>query len=138
MANISWTSISINSFFNTSLGNPSSAFSGIYNSLNDAALIKSGSYHKLMDSYYKTMKTSSDTASSTETKKEDTTTEKTTSRKSTVMDELLSHEKKSSVIKNTVLDDLLSSDKKDSAASTYNNTGNKTQTTAATTIDQSI
>lgn len=140
MANISWTSSSINSFFNTSLGNPSYNLSGIYNSLNDAALIKSGSYYKLMDSYYKTVKSSDETTTSTttDTKTEETTTEKTSSRKSTVMDELLSHETKSSVIKNTVLDDLLSDEKKDSAASTYDSTGNKTQTAAATTIDQSI
>lgn len=138
MANISWTSSSINSFFNTSLGNPSSNFSGIYNSLNDAALIKSGSYHKLMDSYYKTLKSSEKTSTSTESKTEETTTEKTSSRKSTVMDELLSHETKSPSVTNKVLDELLSDEKKDSAASTYDSTGSKTQTAAATTIDQSI
>ena len=67
MTNITWTSSSINSFFNTSLGNPKSAFSGIYSSLGDAALIKSGSYYRLMDSYYKTMKSSDETSSDKKT-----------------------------------------------------------------------
>ena len=49
MANISWTSSSINSFFNTSLGNPTSAFGSLYSSLGDASLIKRGTYHKLME-----------------------------------------------------------------------------------------
>lgn len=138
MANISWTSSSINSFFNTSLGNPKSAFSGIYSSLNDAALIKSGTYHRLMDSYYKTMKSSDEDSSSAKTETKDTTTEKTSSRKSTVMDELLNHNKKGASIKNTVLDELLSDNKKDSAASTYDSSGSKTQATTATTIDQTI
>ncbi len=150
MANISWTSSSINSFFNTSLGNPSSAFSGIYNSLSDSAMIKSGSYYKLMDSYYKTVKTESaadkttDTATKTETKKNTTVLDQLLSKeekKSTVsnkiLDELLSKEEKKSTVSNKVLDELLSSEKKDVTAATYDSTGAKTQT-AASTIDQSI
>lgn len=138
MANISWTSSSINSFFNTSLGNPSSAFSGIYNSLSDSALIKSGSYYKLMDSYYKTVKKSS--ASSTDTSS-DTKTESTTESKSKitnkVLDELLSKETKTSTVSNNILDELVTSCKQDSAACTYDSTGAKTQTSEST-IDQSI
>ena len=79
MANISWTSSSINSFFNTSLGNPTSAFGSLYSSL-----IKRGTYHKLMDSYYSSVKNSdskADTSSKTDTSKADTSTDKTTTKK---------------------------------------------------------
>ncbi len=137
MANISWTSSSINSFFNTSLGNPKSAFSGLYSSLNDAALIKSGSYHRLMDSYYKTMKSSDETSSDKKT--ESTTQSESGSKiKNKVLDELLSKEKKESKVSNKILDELLTSEKTKSTAATYDNTGSKTQAAASTTIDQSI
>ncbi len=137
MANISWTSSSINSFFNTSLGNPKSAFSGLYSSLNDAALIKSGSYHRLMDSYYKTMKSSDETSSDKKT--ESTTQSESSSKiKNKVLDELLSKEKKESKVSNKILDELLTSEKTKSTAATYDNTGSKTQAAASTTIDQSI
>lgn len=137
MANISWTSSSINSFFNTSLGNPKSAFSGLYSSLNDAALIKSGSYHKLMDSYYKTMKSSDETSSDQKT--ESTTKSESGSKiKNEILDELLSKEKKESKVSNKILDELLTSEKTKSTAATYDNTGSKTQAAASTTIDQSI
>lgn len=139
MANISWTSSSINSFFNTSLGNPSSSFSGIYSSLSDASLIKRGVYHKLMDSYYSSLKdsnvTSSDKASSN--KKTETTTEKKAPISNNVIDELLSEKNKKPTISNKVLDELLSDEKKDSASCTYDSTGAKTQTSEST-IDQSI
>lgn len=84
MANISWTSSSINSFFNTSLGNPTSAFGNLYSSLGDASLIKRGTYHKLMDSYYSSVKNSdskADTSSKTDTSKDSTSTDKTTTKK---------------------------------------------------------
>ena len=84
MANISWTSSSINSFFNTALGNPTSAFGSLYSSLGDASLIKRGTYHKLMDSYYSSVKNSdskADTSSKTDTSKADTSTDKTTTKK---------------------------------------------------------
>lgn len=84
MANISWTSSSINSFFNTSLGNPTSALGSLYSSLGDASLIKRGTYHKLMDSYYSSVKNSdskADTSSKTDTSKADTSTDKTTTKK---------------------------------------------------------
>ena len=137
MANISWTSSSINSFFNTSLGNPSSAFSGIYSSLNDAALIKSGSYYRLMDSYYKTMKTSNETSS--DTKIESTKESESGSKiKNKVLDELLCKETKEIKVSNNILDELLTSEKTKSTAATYDSTGSKTQAAAATTIDQTI
>ena len=78
MANISWTSSSINSFFNTSLGNPTSAFGSLYSSLGDASLIKRGTYHKLMDSYYSSVKNSDSKA---DTSKDSTSTDKTTTKK---------------------------------------------------------
>lgn len=84
MANISWTSSSINSFFYTSLGNPTSAFGSLYSSLGDASLIKRGTYHKLMDSYYSSVKNSdskADTSSKTDTSKDSTSTDKTTTKK---------------------------------------------------------
>lgn len=77
MANISWTSSSINSYFKTSLGNKSSVFDSVYSSLSDSALIKSGSYGKLMKSYYATLK-----------KEESTSTDKAKTS-SSALDELL-------------------------------------------------
>lgn len=84
MANISWTSSSINSFFNTSLGNPTSAFGSLYSSLGDASLIKKGTYRKLMDSYYSTVKKSdskTDASGKTDTSKDSTSTDKATTKK---------------------------------------------------------
>lgn len=137
MANITWTSSSINSFFNTSLGNPKSAFSGIYSSLGDAALIKSGSYYRLMDSYYKTMKSSDETSSD---KKTDSTqdSESGSKIKNKVLDELLSKEKKETKVSNNILDELLSSEQTKSTTATYDSSGNKTQAVVSTTINQTI
>lgn len=137
MANITWTSSSINSFFNTSLGNPKSAFSGIYSSLGDAALIKSGSYYRLMDSYYKTMKSSDETSSD---KKTDSTkdSESGSNIKNKVLDELLSKEKKETKVSNNILDELLSSEQTKSTTATYDSSGNKTQAVVSTTINQTI
>ena len=137
MANITWTSSSINSFFNTSLGNPKSAFSGIYSSLGDAALIKSGSYYRLKDSYYKTMKSSDETSSD---KKTDSTkdSESGSKIKNKVLDELLSKEKKETKVSNNILDELLSSEQTKSTTATYDSSGNKTQAVVSTTINQTI
>lgn len=137
MANITWTSSSINSFFNTSLGNPKSAFSGIYSSLGDAALIKSGSYYRLMDSYYKTMKSSDETSSD---KKTDSTkdSESGSKIKNKVLDELLSKEKKETKVSNNILDELLSSEQTKSTTATYDSSGNKTQAVVSTAINQTI
>ena len=140
MANISWTSSSINSFFNTSL-NTNSPFSNIYSSLNDAAMIKSGSYKKLMTSYVDELKSSSsdDTTSSSDstTKKKAnayTYDKNSSTAKSSitnkVLDELLEHKPYSSSIKNTVLDKLL---QKDDTVTTEDGTiTNKTETTTDT------
>ena len=82
MANIQWTSSSINSFFNTSLNQKTTGFNGLYSLLGDASLIRSGSYYKLMDAYYKNVK-NQNTESTSETKEsakteesKDTNTEK--------------------------------------------------------------
>ena len=109
MSSIFWNSTSINNYFNTSLGNPNYSFGNVYSALNDASLIKSGTYGKLMDSYFSTVKSSdaSDSASNTDNKT-------SSPIKNTVLDDLLSHEKKESTVKNTVLDELLSDEPKKS------------------------
>lgn len=57
MANIQWTSSSINSFFQTSLNQKNTTgFNSMYSLLGDASMIRSGSYYKLMDAYYKEVK----------------------------------------------------------------------------------
>lgn len=73
MANIQWTSSAIQSYFNTSLNRKdSSGLNNMYQLLNDAALIKSGSYHKLVDSYYAELKkTASSSSTAAKTDKED-------------------------------------------------------------------
>lgn len=146
MANISWTSTSINNFFNSSLGNPSYTFGNLYSSLGNASLIKSGTYKRLMDSYYSSVVNSKEESSN----KTDTSTTDT-SKKETVLDKLLSKESNGAKIKNTVLDDLLSDDKKDgtvtevskpnasvSTAYTYNSDATKSAATTASVLDESI
>lgn len=145
MANISWTSNSINNFFNTSLNMKSSPFSGIYGSLNDASMIKHGVYRKLMDSYYSTVSASDKTDSEKKPGITNTVLDDLVSHKprkpaavsNKIIDELLSDEKKSSAVSNKVLDELLSHEKKDSAACTYDQSGNKTPA-ADSTIDTSV
>lgn len=78
MANIQWTSSSINSFFNTSLNQKNTGMNSLYSLLGDASLIRSGSYYKLMDSYYKNVK-NKDSESTSESKE----SSKTTSNKKT-------------------------------------------------------
>lgn len=159
-----WTSSSINNFFNSSLGTTQNSF---YSSLGDLSMIRSGSYKKLMNSYIDSIKSESDSSTST-TKKHQSANSYTYSNDSDtgskitnkVLDELLSKEPKTSTIKNKVLDDLLSEkyDNKSEdgkvteitntdvavktsasdSASSYNSDGTKTQTSAATTIDTSI
>ena len=146
MANISWTSTSINNFFNSSLGNPSYTFGNLYSSLGNASLIKSGTYKRLMDSYYSSVVNSKEESSN----KTDTSTTDT-SKKETVLDKLLSKESNGAKIKNTVLDDLLNDDKKDgtvtevskpnasvSTAYTYNSDATKSAATTASVLDESI
>ncbi len=88
MANIQWTSTSISNFFSTSLNQKNTGFNGLYGLLGDASLIRSGSYHKLMDSYYKNVKNqNTDSTSKTEdTSKTNSSTEE--AKKEEIWDKL--------------------------------------------------
>ena len=122
MSNIFWNSSSINSFFNTSL-NTSNSMSSLYSAFSDSAMIKSGSYKKLMKSYFDTVgesdssKSSSSSSSKSASSSACTYTydsqKKTVSTiKNKVLEDLLSDEPKKSSITNPVLDELLKKDDK--------------------------
>lgn len=64
MAGVSWNSSSMSSFFNSSLNLNTSGTSSIFNSIGDSKLIKSGTYKKLMKSYFDTVDTDSSQKSS--------------------------------------------------------------------------
>ena len=83
MAGVNWTSSSIQSFFQTSLNQSTTGINSLYSLLGDKALIKSGSYHKLMDAYVKKVKSESDTTSSSE---DSTSTAKATEQNTTTYD----------------------------------------------------
>lgn len=157
MANISWTSSSINSFFNTSLNTGNSPFSNVYSSLGDASMIKSGVYKKLMKSYVNELKSSSTESDKTTSSDKTDTSKKNAnaytydkngkktgaSIKNTVLDELLEHKPYSSKIKNSVLDKLLEKDgtvvdKTETSAETTQNTTQVSETVAGAVIDESI
>ena len=157
MANISWTSSSINSFFNTSLNTGNSPFSNVYSSLGDASMIKSGVYKKLMKSYVNELKSSSTESDKTTSSDKTDTSKKNAnaytydkngkktgaSIKNTVLDELLEHKPYSSKIKNSVLDKLLEKDgtvvdKTETSAETVQNTTQVSETVAGAVIDESI
>lgn len=91
MAKIQWSVSTINSFFKTSLNQKNSQMDGIYNSLNDASMIKKGSYSKLMKAYYSELKEKKDSLESKE--KSDTSTYNNmgqkTERNNSVLDELI-------------------------------------------------
>lgn len=161
MANIFWNSYSINNFFNASLNRGNSTFGNFYSNLGDAAMIKSGTYKKLMKSYFNEAKSDS---SSKSTSSSDSSSKKTdsytydkdgnkvrNSRKSTVLDQLLDHktpyvskcknpyldkilekyDKKTTTADGTVTDKTESS-KNDTATSGTNTSENKTQVSEAT------
>ena len=157
MANISWTSSSINSFFNTSLNTGNSPFSNVYSSLGDASMIKSGVYKKLMKSYVNELKSSSTESDKTTSSDKTDSSKKNTnaytydkngkktgaSIKNTVLDELLEHKPYSSKIKNSVLDKLLEKDgtvvdKTETSAETVQNTTQASEAVAGAIIDESI
>ena len=75
MPSIQWNSSTINSYFKTSLNQSGSS---LYDCLSDAALIKSGSYSKLMKSYYAAVK-KQQTEATEETTKKATSSEKSES-----------------------------------------------------------
>lgn len=157
MANISWTSSSINSFFNTSLNTGNSPFSNVYSSLGDASMIKSGVYKKLMKSYVNELKSSSSESDKTTSSDKTDSSKKNTnaytydkngkktgaSIKNTVLDELLEHKPYSSQIKNSVLDKLLEKDgtvvdKTETSAETVQNTTQVSEAVAGAMIDESV
>lgn len=125
MSSISWNSTSLNNYFNTSLGRSSSSdsMSSLYSSLSDASMIKSGSYKKLMRSYFNEVqsdsKTSDSKSSSSSKSSSDTSSTNQTSSKSSSSSSSSSKSrhactytydsKKSTIstIRNSVLDDLL-------------------------------
>ena len=119
MANIQWTSSSISSFFNTSLNQNTTGFNGLYSLLGDASLIRSGSYYKLMDAYYKNVKNQT-----TESTSETTESSKTTSD---------TEETKTSATEETKKEEIWDKIKTDTTlSSAYTNTG-----TATTNLDTS-
>lgn len=127
MTYISWTSSTINSFFKNSLGNKSSVFDGLYSSLGDSSLIKSGTYGKLMKSYYSTVKENK--TDSTDSSDKKASSETTT--KPDVLDQLLSKDFQKTKISNTYLDDLLNKN--------YTSDGTKnTSCEAAASIDTQV
>ncbi len=144
MAGISWNSSSINNFFNTSFNSKTS--NSIFGSLGDASLIKSGSYKKLMRSYFDDTDTTS-TSSSSKSSSTDKTSSSSKSRhactytydckantvstvRNKVLDDLLDKKPKKSTITNSVLDDLLNKNK------TTTEDGTVTEKTDATTKDK--
>lgn len=125
MANIQWTSSSINSFFQTSLNQKNSTgFNSMYSLLGDASLIRSGGYYKLMDAYYKEVKAQN--TASTKTEKTQSSNKKT-------------DETKTKETKDTSKTTDTSTDTKKATSSyvSYNSSGTKTQTSAST-LDTSI
>lgn len=139
---------SINSFFNTSFGSSNSMFGNFYSNLSDASMIKSGTYKKLMRSYFNDVKpTSSDKGSSTTASSSSSSSSSKKSKhactytydsksntistvRNKVLDDLLDKKPKKSTITNPVLDDLLKKDKKATEDGTVTD---KTNTDAATT-----
>lgn len=157
MANISWTSSSINSFFNTSLNTGNSPFSNVYSSLGDASMIKSGVYKKLMKSYVNELKSSSSESDKTTSSDKTDSSKKnanaytydkngkktSASIKNTVLDELLEHKPYSSKIKNSVLDKLLEKDgtvvdKTETSSESAQNTTQASEAVAGAIIDESV
>lgn len=59
MAGVSWNSSSMSSFFNSSLNLKTSGTNSIFGTVGDSQLIKSGTYKKLMKSYFETVDTDS-------------------------------------------------------------------------------
>lgn len=67
MAGVSWNSSSVNSFFNNSLNLKSSGTNSIFNTIGDSKMIKSGTYKKLMKSYFEEVDTDDAAKKSTST-----------------------------------------------------------------------
>lgn len=108
--------LSVNNFFNSFSSMGSGGYGNFYSNLNDASLIKSGSYRKLMKSYFSTANADSSgkTTSSDKKTSSDVDTRTRKNIKNTVLDDLLKHETESKAKTNGVLDDLLNPEKRKS------------------------
>ena len=158
MAGISWNSLSMNSFFNASLNLNTSGTNSIFSTVGDSKLIKSGTYKKLMKSYFDTVDTdSSKKSSSTSSDKSSSSSSSSATSKSRhactyaydpnkstistvnnkVLDKLLDKTEKKSTVSNSVLDELLKKNK-DTATTEDGTVTNKTGTVSGTTIDESV
>lgn len=151
MAGVSWNSSSMNSFFNNSLNLKTSGTNSIFSTVGDSRMIKSGSYKKLMKSYFDTVDTddkkSSSSSDSTSSSSSSSTTSASKSRhactytydpkKSTistvrnkVLDKLLDKsEKKLTTSTNKVLNELLQKDKDKTESNKDGTVTDKTDTT---------
>ena len=161
MSNIFWNSSSISSFFNTSLNASTSGLGGLYSAFSDSAMIKSGSYKKLMRSYFDTIEAESKSSSSSKTDSSKSSsssnssksrhactytydsTRKTVSKVSNkVLDELLSDEPRKSSITNPVLDELLKKDDKTDGTVTdktqADSSSPASEAAAGTVIDEAV
>ncbi len=164
MSNIFWNSSSLSSFFNTSLNASTSGLGGLYSAFSDSAMIKSGTYKKLMRSYFDTVESESKSSSSSSKTSSSKSSSSSSSSKSRhactytydstrntvskvsnkVLDELLSDEPRKSTITNPVLDELLKKDDKTTEDGTVTDKTQSdsstpaTEATAGSVIDESI
>ena len=158
MAGISWNSSSMNSFFNASLNLNTSGTNSIFSTVGDSKLIKSGTYKKLMKSYFDTVDTdSAKKSSSTTTDKSSSSSSSSSASKSrhactyaydpnkstistvknNVLDKLLDKTEKKSTVLNSVLDELLNKNK-DTTATEDGTVTDKAGTAAGAVIDESV
>lgn len=157
MAGISWNSSSMNSFFNASLNLNTSGTNSIFSTVGDSKLIKSGTYKKLMKSYFDTVDTDSTKKSSSTTDKSSSSSSSSSASKSrhactyaydpnkstistvknNVLDKLLDKTEKKSTVSNSVLDELLNKNK-DTTTAEDGTVTDKTDTAAGTVIDESV
>lgn len=155
MAGVSWNSSSMNSFFNNSLNLKTSGMNSIFGTVGDSKMIKSGTYKKLMKSYFDTVdtddkkstsstndKTSSSSSSSSSSVSKsrhactyayDPTRSTISTVRNKVLDKLLDKsEKKPTTSTNKVLNELLQKDKDKTEAAGDGTVTDKTDTTTNT------
>lgn len=155
MAGVSWNSSSMNSFLNNSLNLNTSGTNSIFSTIGDSRLIKSGSYKKLMKSYFDTVDTEDkkSTSSSDKTSSSSSSSSSTSASKSRhactytydpqrstistvrnkVLDKLLDKsEKKPTTSSNKFLNELLQKDKEKAEAAGDGTVTDKTDTTTNT------
>ncbi|MDE6913405.1 MAG: hypothetical protein K2P35_06895 [Lachnospiraceae bacterium] len=157
MAGISWNSSSMNSFLNASLNLNTSGTNSIFSTVGDSKLIKSGTYKKLMKSYFDTVDTDSAKKNSSTTDKSSSSSSSSSASKSrhactyaydpnkstistvknNVLDKLLDKTEKKSTVSNSVLDELLNKNK-DTTATEDGTVTDKAGTGAGAVIDESV